>query len=319
MYPMKLTPAYKDYLWGGNELSKMYNKESGLSVTAESWELCCHPDGQNKVANGQYKGRMLAEVLKEHPDYVSSHFHTEDKFPVLIKFIDAAKALSIQVHPSDETALKEFGEEGKAEMWYIVKAKPRAFLYYGLNRRVTKEELRAKILDGTVCDALNKVYVHEGDVFFILPGTIHAIGEGIVIAEIQQNSNSTFRVYDFKRKDANGNERELHIDRAVDVIDYKPIVPQRIEDNNSMTLMHGKIEHLFESEYFKVTKIISDEEMPMFVEGDTFHSLLFIKGEGMIEYKGKRYQFRGGDSYYIPAGINLYNIQGKFEALLTTI
>ncbi|MBP3703823.1 MAG: mannose-6-phosphate isomerase [Lachnospiraceae bacterium] len=319
MYPMKLTPAYKDYLWGGNELSKMYGKESGLSVTAESWELCCHPDGQNKVANGQYKGRMLADVLRENPHYVSSRFHAEDRFPVLIKFIDAAKALSIQVHPSDETALKELGEEGKAEMWYIVKAKPRAFLYYGLNQPVSKEKLREKILDGTVCDVLNKVYVHEGDVFFILPGTIHAIGEGIVIAEIQQNSNSTFRVYDFGRKGPDGKERELHIERAVDVIDYTPIVPSKIEDNNSMILKYGKIQHLFESSYFKVTKITCNEEMPMFAEGDTFHSLLFTKGFGTIECQGKRYQFKGGDSYYIPADIKMYSLKGNFEALLTTV
>lgn len=319
MYPMKLMPTYKDYLWGGNKLSKMYDKESGLDVTAESWELCCHPDGKNVVANGSHKGQVLAEVLSEHPDYVSSHYKPDEKFPVLIKFIDAAKALSIQVHPSDDTAKAELGEEGKAEMWYVVKAEPRAFLYYGLNQQLSKEELRKKIEDGTVCDVLNKVYVHEGDVFFILPGTIHAIGAGLVIAEIQQNSNSTFRVYDFKRKGPDGKERELHINRAIDVIDYTPIVPSKIEDNNSMTLRHGKIQHLFESKYFKVTKITCTEEMPMFAEGDTFHSLLFVKGEGTIECQGKKYQFCGGDSYYIPAGIKMYNIKGEFEALLTTI
>lgn len=316
---MKLSPTYKDYLWGGNELCKMYDKESGLPVTAESWELCCHPDGQNKVENGKYKGMKLSEVLQKNPDYVSSRFHKDDRFPVLIKFIDAAKKLSIQVHPSDATAKPELSEEGKAEMWYVVKAKPRAFLYYGLNQPISKEELKEKILDGTVCDVLNKVYVHEGDVFFILPGTIHAIGEGLVIAEIQQNSNSTFRVYDFKRKGADGKERELHIDRAIDVIDYNPIVPSKIEDNNCMTLKHGKIQHLFESQYFKVTKLTCNEEMPMFAEGDTFHSLLFIKGKGTIECQGKKYQFKGGDSYYLPAGIKLYNIKGNFEALLTTI
>lgn len=319
MYPMKLSPTYMDYLWGGNELSKMYGKESGFDKTAESWELCCHPDGKNIVANGSYKGQALSDVLKEHPDYVSSRFHNEDKFPILIKFIDAAQKLSIQVHPSDDTADVSKGEEGKAEMWYVVKAKPRAFLYYGLNQTISKEELRKKILDGTVCDVLNKVYVHEGDVFFILPGTIHAIGEGLVIAEIQQNSNSTFRVYDFKRKGADGKERELHIDRACEVIDYKPVVPSKVQDNNSMTLKNGKIEHLFECEYFKVTKITSKEEMPMFAEGDTFHSLLFVKGEGTIECRGKKYQFQGGDSFYIPAGIRLYNLKGNFEALLTTI
>ena len=319
MYPMKLVPVYKDYLCGGNELKKMYEKDSGMEITAESWELCCHPDGENIVANGSYKGQTLSEVLKKNPGFVSSAYQSEEKFPVLIKFIDAAKALSIQVHPSDDTAKVELGEEGKAEMWYVVKAKPRAFLYYGLNQNISKEKLREKILDGTVCDVLNKVYVHEGDVFFILPGTIHAIGEGLVIAEIQQNSNSTFRVYDFGRKGPDGKERPLHIDRAVDVIDYAPIVPSKIEDNNSMILKYGKIQHLFESSYFKVTKISCNEEMPMFAEGDTFHSLLFIKGSGTIECQGKKYQFKGGDSYYIPADIKLYSLKGDFEALLTTI
>lgn len=319
MYPIKLEPVYKEYLWGGNTLKEMYAKENKQGIIAESWELCCHPDGKNRIANGKYKGELFSYVVGEHPSFVSSHFKREERFPILIKFIDAMKKLSIQVHPSDENAIAEDGEEGKAEMWYVVKAKPKAYLYYGLNRQITKEELRKKILDGTVCEVLNKVYVHEGDVFFILPGTLHAIGEGMVIAEIQQNSNSTFRVYDYGRKGADGRERELHIDRAIDVINYHPILPSKVEDNNIMITKHTKVQHLFESNYFKVTKIACDEEMPMLAEGDTFHSLLFIEGSGVIEYMKKEYEFQAGDSYYLPAGINLYSIKGKFEALLTTI
>lgn len=144
MYPMKLSPVYKEYLWGGRELERLYGKSGGGLCTAESWELCCHPDGQNKIINGRFKRQFLSDIVKEFPEYVSPDFKPEDKFPILIKFIDAKKNLSIQVHPSDDTALRERGEEGKAEMWYVVSAKPRAFLYYGLNRMISREELEKR-------------------------------------------------------------------------------------------------------------------------------------------------------------------------------
>lgn len=166
MYPMKLAPAYKDYLWGGHELERLFGKAGDGDCTAESWELSCHPDGKSTVRNGAFKGKTLEEVLDQFPEYVSHKFQPEDKFPILIKFIDAKENLSIQVHPSDETAKSELGEQGKAEMWYVLAAKPHAFLYYGLNREVSKEELEQKMQDGSIPQILNKVEVNEGGLLF---------------------------------------------------------------------------------------------------------------------------------------------------------
>lgn len=320
MYPMKLSPAYKDYLWGGHELEKLYGKVGDGICTAESWELCCHPQGESIVKNGMYKGQRLGDILKDNPEFVSSKYNPDEKFPILIKFIDAKENLSVQVHPSDDTALTQLGEEGKAEMWYVVATKPHAFLYYGLNREVTKEELQQKIEDGSVCDVLNKVEVHEGDVFFILPGTIHAIGAGTVIAEIQQNSNTTFRVYDYLRKDKDGNYRELHVDRAIDVINRMPIVPSQVFDNNEVRLSHGRIKTLFECSYFNVLKVENHGgRVKLLCDQTTFHSLLVVKGSGYLEYKGNRYEFKAGDSLFIPAGFGEYYVHGNYEILMSKI
>lgn len=320
MYPMKLSPVYKDYLWGGHELERLFGKAGGGACTAESWELCCHPDGENIVKNGRYKGRHLGEILAENPQFVSPGYRPADKFPILIKFIDARENLSIQVHPSDDTALKEAGEEGKAEMWYVISAKPRAFLYYGLNREVSKEELEEKIKDGSVCDVLNRVQIHAGDVFFIHPGTIHAIGAGAVIAEIQQNSNTTFRVYDYLRKDKDGNYRELHVDRAIDVIDRTPIVPSQVFDNNEVCLKAGTLRRLFECRYFSVLRIhVNNGKIKFWCDRSTFHSLLVTRGSGYLEHKGKRYDFSAGDSLFIPAGFGEYYLYGTNEILMSKL
>lgn len=318
MYPMKLSPVYKDYLWGGHELERLYGKAGDGACTAESWELCCHPDGENIVKNGKYKGQCLGDILRENPGFVSPRYTSDQKFPILIKFIDAKENLSIQVHPSDETAMKESGEEGKAEMWYIISARPRAFLYYGLGRDISREELQERIKDGSICDVLNKVEVHAGDVFFIHPGTIHAIGAGTVIAEIQQNSNTTFRVYDYLRKDKDGNYRELHIDRAIDVIDRTPIVPSQVFDNNEVTLKNGRLRRLFECDYFNVLKIeCMGGRIKFWCGTGTFHSLLVTNGSGYLEHKGKRYDFRAGDSLFLPAGFGEYYIYGTNEILMS--
>lgn len=320
MYPMKLSPVYKDYLWGGHELERLYGKAGDGSCTAESWELCCHPDGESKIKNGMFKGKKLRDILRENPKFVSPDYQPEEKFPILIKFIDAKQNLSVQVHPSDNTALHELGEEGKAEMWYVINAKPHAFLYYGLRKKVSREELEEKIKDGTICDVLNRVEVHAGDVFFIHPGTIHAIGSGVVIAEIQQNSNTTFRVYDYLRKDKDGNYRELHVDRAIDVISREAVVPTQVFDNNEIRLMNARIRRLFECDYFNVSKIEDENgRIRLLCDKKTFHSLLVVRGEGFLESQGKRYDFKAGDSLFLPAGFGEYHICGTCEILMSKL
>ena len=195
---VKLCPSYKDYLWGGKKLITDFYKEYDGDVLAESWELSCHKDGPSYIAAGEYAGETLEQyIIMEGKKILGRHARKFSKFPVLIKFIDAAEDLSVQVHPGDEYAIKNENQYGKTEMWYVVDCEEGASLYYGFAREVSTEELEQRIRDNTLLEVLNKIYVKKGDVLFIEPGTIHAIGKGNVIAEIQQNSNVTYRVYDY--------------------------------------------------------------------------------------------------------------------------
>ena len=230
--PLKMQPCYKEYPWGGGRLKTEYGKSDAPAITAESWELASHPDGASAVAGGEYTGKTIADLGRADKEGFWGSNCKMEQFPLMVKLIDAAKDLSIQVHPSDGTAL--LGEQGKAEMWYIVDCEPQAFIYFGFSRRISKEEFMERARDGTICEALNRVPVKKGDVFYILPGTIHTIGAGSVIAEIQQNSNTTFRIYDFQRKDTDGKLRPLHLERAAEVVSYKPIIPQNCRANSNV-------------------------------------------------------------------------------------
>jgi len=321
MYPMKLQPAFKDYLWGGNKMKQLYNKQNNLSVTAESWELSCHPDGGSRIANGDYADMLLEDVLAQHPEYVADSFTAQHTFPILIKLIDAAQDLSVQVHPSDDTADSARGEQGKAEMWYVVQCEPQSYIYYGLNQEVSSERLKRRAEDGSICKVLNKVPVHQGDIFFIHPGTIHALGKGIIIAEIQQNSNTTFRVFDYCRKDAQGNQRPLHVDRASQVINYQPVVPDQAGENNQMHTDGYDYARIFSCEYFKVSRVRCRTSISLNCTEESFHSVLIINGTGILHYGDITYVLHSGDSYYIPADAGVYTIHAdeSIEFLLSTI
>lgn len=318
---MKLQPAFKDYLWGGNKMKELYNKQNNLTVTAESWELSCHPDGGSRIANGSYANQLLEDVLEQHPEYVAEGFGTQQTFPILIKLIDAAQDLSIQVHPSDDTADDALGEQGKAEMWYVVQCEPQSYIYYGLNQEVSEERLKRRAEDGSICKVLNKVPVHPGDIFFIHPGTIHALGKGIIIAEIQQNSNTTFRVFDYCRKDANGNQRPLHVDRAAQVINYQPMVPDQAGENNQMHTDAYDYARIFSCEYFKVSRVRCRSRISLACTAESFHSVVIISGAGTLQYGDTSYRLNAGDSYYIPADAGVYAITANepMEFLLSTI
>lgn len=200
---MKLIPTGKDYLWGGTRLREEYGKKIELTPLAETWECSVHPDGPSYVANGIYKGQSLAEVLSAHPEYLGTKVEN-GKLPVLVKFIDAKKDLSVQVHPDDTYAREHEGDNGKTEMWYVVDADEGAHLIYGFQHKVTEEILRKAIETGTLDKHLQKVEVHKGDTYFVPAGTVHGIGKGILVAEIQESSNVTYRVYDYDRVDKNG-------------------------------------------------------------------------------------------------------------------
>lgn len=310
---VKLEPGYRDYIWGGHKLVDEFHKHYDGDVLAETWELSCYPDNPSKIASGEDKGLTLPEYIEKHGKNVLGKNCEKFKyFPVLIKLIDAKKPLSIQVHPDNEYALKNEGEYGKTEMWYIVDAEPNAFLYYGFKRELSKEEFEDRIKNNDLEEVLHKAYVKKGETYFIPSGTLHAIGKGITIAEIQQNSNITYRIYDYGRLGKDGKPRELHIAKALDVTKLEPV--RNIPSANP---------HIGICDYFSVDKIYLDGENYKSVSGkvddDSFVHILFVEGEGEISSNNETLHFEKGDGFFIGAGSKDYSISGKCEALITKI
>lgn len=291
-----LKPAYKDYLWGGNRLKDLFNKENDLGIIAESWELSAHPDGQSTVASGKYEGLLFADYL-EHIgiDALGWKYQGLNHFPLIMKLIDASDELSIQVHPNDDYALEHENEYGKSEYWYIIDCEPDSCLYIGFNRDVTKEEVDEATKAGRIEELLNKIEVKKGDRFFIPAGTVHAIGKGCLICEIQQNSNSTYRLYDFNRIDKYGKKRQLDIAKALDVIDYKKYEPGQ------------------ECKYFsvKVKKCLDNGQLN--ITEESFVAILILEGSGSIEFKDEKLEFTKGDCVFVPASNSRMKLFGNFE------
>lgn len=317
---IKLKPAFKDYLWGGRKLVEKYNKESNLEKVAESWELSNHKDGNSIVYGGKYDGKTFQEYLDiQGKASWGKKAQKYDKFPILIKFIDAKQALSIQVHPDDEYARIHEGEYGKNEFWYILEADPGSFLYFGVEEDMTKEQFRQRIEDHVITDYLHKVEVKKGDCFFIKAGTIHAIGAGIVLAEIQQCSNSTYRVYDFGRVGADGKPRELHIDKAVDV------------SNLSATKVNGDPEGKLEedkdynrqilttNDYFTCQRVDVKNIFENTITPDSFQAITVLSGQGRIINNGEITEIIKGDSIYIPAQEDNYQIEGDVSLIISSL
>ncbi len=308
--PVKLTPAIKDYLWGGRRLIDEYNKKTELSCAAESWELSTHPDGESVVASGKFKGLTLSEYIKENgKECIGKNALRFDFFPILIKLIDAKKNLSVQVHPDDEYALMNEHEYGKTEMWYIVDCADGAYLYYGLSHEVSRSEFEERIKNNTLTEILNKVPVHKGDVFFIPSGTIHAICEGILICEIQQNSNTTYRVYDYNRVGADGKPRELHIEKAIEVSSLTPPPEQKKYDGNT----------LISCKYFTVDKAVCKGSLTMRTKADSFLSVVVLDGCGKLDLAGETMSIEKGDSIFIPAQDNEITFTGDTDLIISYV
>ncbi len=315
--PLRMRPCYKSYLWGGNRLKSEFGKTDAPEITAESWELACHPDGNSVIADGPLCGKTLEELGQMDREGFWGTACLPGAFPIIVKLIDAKEKLSIQVHPSDESAL--LGEHGKAEMWYIVDCEPQAFLYLGFSRRITREELLRRADDGTICEVLNRVPVSKGDVFYIVPGTIHAIGSGVVIAEIQQNSNTTFRVYDYHRRGPDGQLRQLHLERAADVTSYLPIIPEECRANSVATFPGFTMTEMFSCRFFRAYRVDVRESVKLRCDGQSFQHLLCVDGNGVIEQNGKMYLMGRGDSFFMPAAMGEYRICGACRVLLSRI
>ena len=297
----KLFPECKDYLWGGEKLKEKYGKITDKSPCAESWELSFHKDGPSRLSDGRTLGET---ATKEDIGTAAEKFPF---FPTLIKFIDAKGDLSIQVHPSDDYALKHENSFGKTEMWYIVEADEGAGIYLGFNKDVTKEEFARAIEKNSLTDLLNFYEVRKGECYFIPSGTLHAICKGCLICEIQQNSNLTYRVYDYGRKDKNGKERELHVEKALAVTNLNKMVYKPIIASNSQVI--GS------SEYFETTFWDVSGENTFRTDGSSFACVTAIDGEGEID--GER--IKAGDSFFVPANYGEYTVKGKIKILKTEI
>lgn len=310
---LKLAPSFKDYLWGGHRLVEEYHKDYAGDVLAESWELSCYPDSPSTILNGPYAGKTLADYIEtEGRDVLGTHCRRFKDFPILVKFIDAKDNLSIQVHPNNGFALKNEGQYGKTEMWYVMDAGEDATLYYGFKEEVSKEEFAKRIEEDTLLEVLNAVQVQKGDVLFIEAGTIHAIGKDIVIAEIQQNSNVTYRVYDYGRVGKDGKKRDLHIEKALAVTNRVPIIKSKTSNP-----------HIATCDYFTVDKLNLDgtfmKKMCGSIGTESFANILIMDGEGTIKWQDEVLTYQKGDSFFLAAGSKEYEISGKCEALVTTI
>ncbi len=311
--PVMLSPAFKDYLWGGTRLKSEFNKACDLDRVAESWELSAHKDGQSVIADGAYAGLTLSRYLEvSGKAALGTNCEKYDYFPLLIKLIDAKGDLSVQVHPSDEYALANEGEYGKTEMWYILDCDEGASLYYGFSRNVTRDEYENAIKDGRLTEILNKVSVKRGDVFFIPAGTVHAIGAGILICEIQQNSNTTYRVYDYNRRDKDGNLRPLHIEKALEVscLEKSPELPVTPDGQDVL---------LASCPYFEVRRIRFCGVGTISVDKTSFASLVVTDGQGTLAYEGGELSFSKGASILIPAQEADFRIDGHCEVILSKV
>lgn len=315
--PMLLHPAGKDYLWGGNQLKIKYNKAIDLSPLAETWECSTHPDGPSTIASGAYRGKTLAQVLEQHPEYLGEKAAAGEGLPILVKLIDASQDLSVQVHPDDAYAAIHEGQRGKTEMWYVLEAVEGAVLVCGFAHKMTPAKLKQAVQTGNLTKHMHVVPVHKGDVFFIPPGTIHAIGAGTVIAEIQESSNVTYRVYDYNRLDKNNQLRPVHFEKAVQVLNMVP-GKDVLQKPRKISYYPGCArEVLCRCQYFETERIQVSVRCSFSVTQQSFQVLLCINGSGTV-HVGKNpigIPFRKGDCIFLPANLGRCHIRGRAELL----
>ena len=316
-----MKPAAKDYLWGGNRLNDDFSKDIDMHPLAETWECSTHPDGPSIVASGEHTGKTLIEVLREHPEYLGSHPRTKDELPILVKLIDAKQDLSVQVHPSDEYAQKhEHGQLGKTEMWYILDAAKGAQLVYGFKMNQDKETIKKAIQNGTVEKYLQKVPVKKNDLYYIKAGTVHAIGAGALIAEIQESSNLTYRLYDYNRIDKTGKKRELHIDKGLAVAELMGVTDPR-QPLRVLKYRRGcASELLCRCKYFEVYRMLLNTErcremVSYQADNASFRVLLCTEGCGSVRTEEGSREFFKGDCIFVPANSERLRLHGQAQFL----
>jgi len=309
MYPLQFDPILKERIWGGEKLKTEFNKPIVSDVTGESWELSTVSGDVSVISNGEYKGKSLTELIKSFPEEIlgtEAYKKYGTEFPLLFKFLDARDDLSIQVHPNDELAKKRHNSFGKTEMWYVMQADENARIIVGFKEKSSKEEYLEKLEEKSILSILKEVPVKKGDVFFLETGTIHAIGAGIVIAEIQQTSDITYRVYDWDRVDAEGKSRELHIELALDAINYNTTETKK-EYSEEINVSNEMVN----CPYFITSYLPIRGEAKVVKKHDSFMVYMCMEGNVSLEYNEEKWSYKKGDTILIPAALKSYNLAGE--------
>ncbi len=307
----KLIPPCKDYLWGGRRLVDEYGIKYDGKVCAEAWMLSCHKDGECVVDSGRFAGKGLSEVIKaKGKEVLGTNCSKYSDFPIMIKLIDAREKLSLQVHPDDAYALNNEGQYGKTEVWYILDADEGACLYKGFEKDITSEEFIERVINGTLSDVIHKIYVKKGDVVFVPPGTLHAIGEGILLAEIQQSSDITYRISDYGRLGADNKPRPLQIIKALEVLDFHKDAKAPNFDG-----------HLCSCDYFTVDAYKVSSVKSYFGEANdsSFVSLIVTEGDGEVSNSKESFKVTKGDSLFISAGSGNFTVNGNLDLICTRV
>lgn len=303
MYPLKIKPIYKEVIWGGQALQHMFSRELSNEKIGESWELCVHKNGISRIENGPWQHRTLADLIEQHAEQLlGKDYKGHTQFPLLIKYIDANDNLSIQVHPDDEYAQQVESEQGKTEAWYVLHADEGAEIIWGLNEGITRESFKLAVKNKKIENTLRRVSVRTGDLIFVPAGTVHALLKGIVVCEVQQNSDTTYRIYDFDRIDTNGNKRQLHIDKAMDVIDFGQ---QPTGDFSQTTLT---------CPYFNIEKWEIKSKRTDQTQGE-FLVYCILKGNGTVSGNDVTVDIKPGDTILLPAALEKIYIDGDMTLL----
>nr|WP_294925790.1 type I phosphomannose isomerase catalytic subunit [uncultured Flavobacterium sp.] len=312
-YPLQFEPILKERIWGGEKLKTILNKPITSKITGESWELSTVEGDVSIIANGELKGKSLMELINEAPNEILGtevYKRFGKQFPLLFKYLDAREDLSIQVHPNDKLAKERHNSFGKTEMWFVTQADADARIIVGFKEDSSKEEYLKHLNDKTLLSILDTVEAKPGDVFFLETGTVHAIGAGLVIAEIQQTSDITYRLYDFDRKDAQGNTRELHVDLALDAINYNKVDTQKKYETKTNTS-----NAVVDCPYFTTNFLPLENKLEVSKSGTSFTVYMCIEGSFEIEYDGFKQSYKKGDTVLVPAEINAFILNGNASIL----
>lgn len=312
----KLKGICKDYVWGGQNLAGF--SDTPIDRIAEVWSLSAHGNDLSVIAEGEYAGKTLDEVVTLNPDFMGENAKRFSYFPILIKFIDSADNLSVQVHPGDEYAQKAEGEPGKTEAWYIIEGEPGAGIYCGLKKPLTKDEFLDHAKTGGIMDYLNFYKVRKGDAFFIPAGTLHAVGKGVTLCEVQQNSNVTYRVYDYDRT-VDGKPRDLHLEKAADVVELSKGGANMVPGDTEILSHSMSNRTLADCSHFKMREFIVAGEASFNVGEDSFVSISIVKGEGKISVGDQTFTMEFGNNFFIPANVGEVKIYGEVVTIITTV